>query len=78
MPSQESQTSFGAVFGLQYCLFLGYTAGPLLGGAFVTLASQYLFLTYGVVLVCYLPIMIGGRGLAHPGDIKIEAKDQVS
>lgn len=74
---ENNQTSFGAVFGLNNTAFsLGYTAGPLLGGAFVDRwLLKYLFLTYGVVLVCYLPIMIGGaRGLAHPGDIKIEAK----
>lgn len=74
---QNDQASYGTVFGLNNTAFsLGYTAGPLLGGAFVDQwGLRNLFLVFSVILVCYLPVLLAGtRGLARPGEIKIDAK----
>lgn len=59
---QGKQGSYGTAIGLNNTAFsLGYTTGPLLGGAVVDLWSlRVLFILYGIVLLAYLPVLLLG------------------
>ena len=69
---QNRHAGYGAVYGLNNTAFsLGYTVGPLLGGAFVDRWDlRLLFLSYSVLLLCYLPILLQKtKSLPHPREV---------
>lgn len=74
MLQKNRNASYGTAIGFNNAAFsVGYTIGPLAGGAFVDLWSlKALFIVYAIVMVSYLPVLlIGARGLKHPSALKV-------
>lgn len=73
---KQGNAAYGTAIGLNNTAFsIGYTVGPLLGGAFVDLwGLQRLFLVYAIVLLSYLPIfLVSTKGFLAPSAIKTES-----
>ncbi|NLL19744.1 MAG: MFS transporter, partial [Clostridia bacterium] len=65
--------SYGTAIGFNNTAFsIGYTVGPLIGGAIVDIWSlKRLFIAFAVVMICYLPVLlVGAKGLRRPSAIK--------
>lgn len=73
MLQKNRNASYGTAIGFNNTAFsIGYTVGPLIGGAFVDIWSlKSLFIVYAIVMICYLPVLlVGARGLLRPSAIK--------
>lgn len=73
MMRKNGDAGYGTAIGFNNTAFsIGYTVGPLIGGAFVDLWSlKSLFVLYAVVMFCYLPVLlVGARELLRPSALK--------
>ncbi|NLL18661.1 MAG: MFS transporter [Clostridia bacterium] len=73
MLQKNRNASYGTAIGFNNTAFsIGYTVGPLIGGAIVDIWSlKSLFIAFAVVMFCYLPVLlVGAKGLRRPSAIK--------
>lgn len=73
MVRRKGNARYGTAIGFNNTAFsIGYTVGPLVGGAIVDIWSlKTLFIAYGGIMVCYIPVLlVGARGLLRPSAIR--------